>query len=133
MTQLNKSNYDKFPIIKINGHTCIEGWKDIAGKLKNACDKLSNKKVVIAIECYPGVYTNEIKEAFLQYIPEAILFDASAALMPGDAIEKMVYPYVTDDPVFGYMSSLNLSDFFDAEKIASIKYKLNTVNEPTSM
>ena len=126
---MKTSNYDKFPAIKIEGHTCFEDWKNIAETLKNACKQISNGKTVIVIECYPGVYTNEIANTLVQHIPDAILFDASAAMKPKYEIEKIVYPFVTEDPVFGYMAPLSLSDFFDPKKIASMQEKLSTVNE----
>ncbi|MEO5908943.1 MAG: class I mannose-6-phosphate isomerase, partial [Ginsengibacter sp.] len=126
---MEKSNYDKYPSVVINGHNCIEGWTDIVAKLEEACKKIHKEKIVIAIECYPGVYTNEMAEALLQYIPEAILFDASAALKTSDIIEEMVDPYVKDHPVFGFMSPLKLHDFFDGEKIASMQNKVDAVNK----
>jgi len=129
MDQMKKSNYDKYPSIAIDGHTCIEGWKNIVVEFEESCKKLHDKKIVIAIEFYPGVDTNEIEEKFLQHIPGVILFDASVALKTIDEIKKMVYPYVTDDPVFGYMTPLNLPDFFDGKKIASLRGQLNAVNE----
>ena len=44
------------------------------------------------------------------------LINTSSALKTIDDIEKMIYPFVTDDPVFGYMAPLNLKDFFDADR-----------------
>lgn len=129
MNHLKKSNYDKYPAIKIDGYTCMEGWKDIILGLEKNYQRIQNNKIIIAIECYPGVYTDEIADAFLQFLPGAILFDTSVALKTSDEIEKMVYPFVTDDPVFGYLSPLNLTDFFDVKKITSIRDKLNAVNE----
>ena len=41
-------------------------------------------------------------------------------------IEKMVYPFVTDDPVFGYMTPLNLSAFFSPKKIEALQDQLNS-------
>ena len=127
MNQLKKSNFDKFPKIKIDGHTCTEGWKNVTRKVLEACDKYPNEKIVIAVECYPGVYTHEIADELRQYISAAILFDASAAMQTNDEIEKMVYPFVTDDPVFGYMAPLNLADFFNAKKVASMQEELGVV------
>jgi mannose-6-phosphate isomerase class I len=131
MNQLKKSNFDKFPAIKMDGYICTEGWKDIAGKWQENWNRQLDEKIVIAIECYPGVYTHEIAEQLLQHIPGATLFDASAAMKTSDEIEKIVYPFVTDDPVFGYMAPLNLADFFNAKKVASMQEKLGAVKEGT--
>ena len=125
-----KSNFNKFPVVKIKGHTCITGWKNIMDALQNAIGKKQLNKAVIAVECYHGVDTNELKTALLQSFPAAELIDAASALKPSDEIEKMVYPFVTDDPVFGYMSPLNIAEFFDAPTIASIQNNIaNNNNE----
>ena len=129
MNQLKKSNFDKFPSIKVDGQICIEGWKNITDKLRNVCNKKHAKKIIVAIECYHGVDTNELFEQLEQHLPEALMFDASTAMKAGNEVEKMVYPFVTDDPVFGYMAPLNLADFFASEKLASLQEKINSVEE----
>jgi mannose-6-phosphate isomerase class I len=123
-----KSNFDKFPNVSIKGHNCTTGWNAIADALQNKTSKRSNSKTIIAVECYHGVYTNEIGEALKQYFPEAMIIDASIAINSVDSIEQMVYPFVTDDPVFGYMAPLNLEDFFNAATIASTKDKIESCN-----
>jgi mannose-6-phosphate isomerase class I len=126
-----KSNFDKFPNVSIKGHHCITGWKAIAGTLQNEIGKRSNGKTIVAVECYHGVYTNEVGEALKQHFSEALIIDASAAIRSVDDIEQMVYPFVTDDPVFGYMAPLSLEDFFDAAIIASTQNKIKNHNNET--
>ncbi len=129
MSQLKKSNFDKFPRIKIGEHTCTQGWKNIADNLQDIINEKEDKKIIIAIECYHGVYTAELVAEFQKHMPTAELFDASTAMQTSGEIEKMVYPYVTDDPVFGYMAPLNLSDFFDLKKIAWLQNKVHNVEK----
>lgn len=128
MSQL-KSNFDKFPRIKIAGHACIEGWKNITDKLQDIIGKRKAGKLVIAVECYHGVYTGEIAAQLRKNIPAALLFDASTAMKTTEEIEKMVYPFVTDDPVFGYIAPLNLIDFFDTTKISLLQDKIKEWRE----
>ena len=131
MNQLKKSNFEKFPSIEVKGHKCIEGWKSITNKITVLNDQHAGNNFLVVVECYPGVYVNEIATAIQQYIPAAKVYDASQAMKPGEEIEKMVYPFVTDDPVFGYMAPLNLEDFFDAKKVRLLQDEIkNTVNEP---
>ncbi|RNI38782.1 mannose-6-phosphate isomerase [Hanamia caeni] len=131
MNQLKKSNFEKFPSIEVKGHKCIEGWESITDKITALNNHYPGKKFLVVVECYPGVYVNEIATAIQQYIPAAKVYDVSQAMKPGDEIEKMVYPFVTDDPVFGYMAPLNLGDFFDAKKVRSLQDEIkNTVNGP---
>src|SRR5665647_502119 len=129
MNQLKKSNFDKFPRINIREHTCTEGWQNITDKLQTIIKEKQAEKIIIAVECYHGVYASELTEQLQKNIPSAELFDAATAMQSNEDIEKMVYPFVTDDPVFGYMAPLNLSDFFDAKKIAWLQNKVHSVEE----
>jgi len=124
-----KSNFNKFPNVKIKGD-CATGWKNIADILQKEIDKKQINKIVIAIECYHGVFISEIENALKENFSNAEIINASSALKSTDEIEKMVYPFVTDDPVFGYMAHLNLKDFFNADIIKSIQHKIeNTENK----
>jgi mannose-6-phosphate isomerase class I len=126
-----KSNFDKFPEVKIEGHSCTTGWKDIADVLQNEISKKQTRKFVIAIECYHGVYTHEIATQLQQYITAAKFIDAPSAFKSAEDIDKMVYPFVTDDPVFGYIAPLNLKDFFDYYTFTSIQDNINEAEEGT--
>ncbi|MDQ6889211.1 MAG: class I mannose-6-phosphate isomerase [Bacteroidota bacterium] len=126
MNSLKKSNFDKFPSINIKGHTCIEGWKNIADRLNDAIKAKQAKKIVVAVECYHGVYIDKIAESLRNYIPSATLLDATGTMLTVNEIEKMVYPSVTDDPVFGYLTPLHLSAFFNQKKIEALQDKINT-------
>lgn len=122
---MKKSNYNKFPEVKVTGQSCIEGWQQIAGALTNG----SSNKQVICIECYHGVYTSEIAAELTANISGALLIDASVAMKTSAEIEAMVYPYVTDDPVFGYMAPLELNQFFDAGKVLTLQQQVHEVQE----
>lgn len=102
---MKKSNFDKFPEVKIEGHSCIAGWENIIDTLEKKINGYNKGKVIVAVECYHGVYLDELKEHF-KAIENAVLIDAALALKETEAIEKMVYPFVTDDPVFGDRKSV---------------------------
>ena len=124
---MKKSNFNKFPDVSICGYECIAGWQGISDSLQIETDKILRKKKVVVIECYHGVYTNEITTHLRNNFPSAILIDAASAMRSISEIDKLVYPFVTDDPVFGYMAPLNLIDFFDNNKIYSLQKKVNAV------
>jgi mannose-6-phosphate isomerase class I len=126
---LKKSNFDKFPDIRVLGHECIAGWKRIADCIQSEIDKIHHEKIVVAIECYHGVYINEIATHLANHFPAAILIDAATAMRSISDIGKMVYPFVTDDPVFGYIAPLNLIDFFDITTIPAMQKKINAVEK----
>lgn len=125
---MKKSNFDKFPEVKIKGHTCTTGWNNIANMLKKEITKKDKKKLVVAVECYHGVYINEIEEALKEQLPSVMICRTAAAFRTVDEIEKMVYPFVTDDPVFGYITPLDLINFFDEHKLDLLQDELNEIN-----
>jgi len=126
-----KSNFNKFPNVEIKDHKCTTGWKDIADVLHNEISKKQADKVVVAVECYHGVYVNEIAASLREYFPDTTLMDASSALKCTEDINKMVYPFVTDDPVFGFISRLNMKDFFDYHTLSSNQDKIKNSSNKT--
>ena len=117
---MKKSNFEKFPEIKIEGHSCTTGWSNISTLLSLHIDTVNKEKTVIAIDCYHGVYTDEIINNVKELTGVTKVISAENALKTQDKIDLLVYPYVTDDPVFGYMTSLSIKDFFDKDKIAAL-------------
>ncbi|WP_213277739.1 class I mannose-6-phosphate isomerase [Chryseobacterium indologenes] len=114
-----KSNFNKFPVIKIQNHTCITGWEGIFREIKK------NTHKIIAIECYPGVFLKEIISSVQEFLNPGLIIDTSEAMKPEKDIAAMVQEYVTDDPVFGYMAPLELEDYFDASKVLEIQQKID--------
>lgn len=110
-----KSNFNKFPVIKIQNHTCITGWNNITEEIKKNTHRL------ITIECYPGVFIQEIITSVQKLLHPELIIDTSEAMKPEDEIAEMVQQYVTDDPVFGYITPLELEDYFDPLKIAAFQ------------
>ncbi|MGS2760658.1 class I mannose-6-phosphate isomerase [Sinomicrobium sp. M5D2P9] len=113
------SNYDKYPRIRVSGskYECIRGWEAICRTIK---DKAGDKGKIV-IEIYQGVDTEEIKTALKKVFGSCKIYDSTDAMKPAPEIEKMVYPYVTDDRVFGYMTDLDLKDFFDPENCRRLR------------
>lgn len=124
---MKTSNYDKAPFVAVKGHHCTAGWKDIAAVLQTAIEeKQDSEPVIVAVECYHGVYIPEIWNCLQEYFPDAGMYSTSGVLRSSQEIDAMVYPYVTDDPVFGYIAPLTLDNFFEESKIADLQKEINT-------
>ncbi len=119
------SNFNKFPVIRILSHQCITGWENICREI------IKNKPTTIAIECYPGVFIKEIMTAVQELLNPGVIIDTSEAMKPEDDIAAMVQKYVTDDPVFGYITPLELEDYFDSSKVLELQQKIDTVKNCT--
>lgn len=118
-----KSNFNKHPVIEIKGHSCFSGWQNITEQIKE-----SNPRV-IAIECYPGVYLEEVISSLNEILNPELVINTVQAMKPEKEIAALVQPYVTDDPVFGYISSLKLEDYFDFKKIKDLKSLLSEIGD----
>src|SRR4051794_38482352 len=121
---LKKSNFNKYPEVKVHGHACLIGWQNIVTKLLEIQRSKNLEKTIVTIECYHGVYIDELINQVKEYLPSALFFDAGVAMKSPAEIDTLVYPFVTDDPVFGYMAPLLLNDFFDEEKLQSMQSEL---------
>ncbi|HXO77943.1 MAG TPA: hypothetical protein VN824_21965, partial [Puia sp.] len=112
------ANYDKTPFITVKGQgdDCQEGWEAVGRVIRGAvAGSGSRDKKLVAIECYPGVQDEEIVPQLKAALPGTFFFTKDAMLSE-EKILKLVYPDVTDDEVFGYITRLDLIDFFDTGK-----------------
>ncbi len=124
---MKRTNYDKFPKIDIEGHQCIANWDNIIAKLQSEIEMLTAPKKVVVVECYHGVDSADIISHLKEGFRPDYIYNAADAFDAQEAINNKVYPYVTDDPVFGYVSSLSLSDFFDSDKVATYRQEIDAI------
>ena len=132
MKGTRKSNYDKFPVVAVPDGTnaCVTGWENCAARLRQVIAQRQARKSVLVVECYPGVDENGIRQQFQRLFSPALLLQASDALLPPDKIDKLVEPFLGgDDPVFGFLSSLTLPQFFDPGKLEQLRTKVAKINE----
>lgn len=116
---MKNSNFNKYPEVKVPGHSCTSGWENIFDLLVKTSG--TGLKKVIAIDCYPGVFMDEIIANVKAFVAYSNIFETACAFRGEEEINTLVYPYVTDDPVFGYITPLSISDFFDQEKLEGLK------------
>ena len=126
---MKKSNFDKFPAIKIKGHSSIDGWENIKAEITSAIISCHKEKSVIVVECYHGVFTDEIIKTLQEIDGVKMNVDVASAMLSSNEIGNMVYPFVTDDPVFGFKTSLKAVDFFDKQKISSLQKEISSIDK----
>jgi hypothetical protein len=107
-----KSNYDKHPYVSISSDLgdCESGWEGITGQLLRITTQ--KKNTVVCVECYPGVLEKDTEWALRGFFPEGEIVRTRDRLKPPSQIESMLGSDLSDDPVFGCLTSLELSDFF---------------------
>ena len=108
------STYDKCPVVPIDSSSaeCAVGWKNVADRLGNS------KPRVLCIECYPGVDVEEVERATARALQPLQVFRSSESLKPALELDRLLAPILTEDPVFGRMSGMEIKDFMDPAKLA---------------
>lgn len=108
--------YDKAPFIATGAEAeCLVGWQSIVAEL--AKQNVS----CLAIECYPGVFVDEIRQALAEFLPGWHIFLAQDNLLPPQQIEDDFAELLSDDPVFGRMSSTTVEAFFDPQAVETMR------------
>ncbi len=116
--------YDKTPFIDAGSESeCFVGWEAIASSLREFQD------CRICIECYPGVFIQEILGAISQHMPGWKVILAEDALLPEAVIEERFTNLLTDDPVFGRMSETALANFFDPQALARLTREVSALSK----
>lgn len=121
---MRKSNYDKHPCIAVSGgeNACVQGWNAIAARLQTAVAERHQKKTVLVIECYTGVDEALVLAELTSRLKPVLALDAREAMRASEEIDTLVAPFLGgDDPVFGFLSDLELPEFFDPAKIGRLR------------
>lgn len=123
-------SFNRFPSVAIRtSESCLSGWAAIGEELSKTIRARSAKNVVI--ECYQGVFTEDILVWIDQYFPQARMIESVSAFRNEMEIKSLTHPYVTDDRIFGFITDLTLSDLIDPEKASQLQKFINTENTLT--
>lgn len=123
---MRTSNYDKYPAIRVRtgeGAHAWQGWEAIGAELAG---RLSGKsRQVICVDCYHGVWEQEVLSSLVERLQPDHVFCAGQAALEKDQVNAMLAYHVTDDRVFGIMSHHRIEQFFDAEKLAQLRVQID--------
>jgi mannose-6-phosphate isomerase class I len=125
-------NYDKFPAVAVSGADgdCVQGWDAIAERLRHAMAGCNRPRVVLSVECYTGVDEADVLGRLKAHLAPALTVDARQAMWPPESIDALVTPFLGgNDPVFGFLSGLDLQQFFDPERLAHWRSAIERVKE----
>jgi mannose-6-phosphate isomerase class I len=114
--------------VTANDRDCIEGWTDIGAALSARARAV--QRCVIAVECYPGVHIQEVRNALEAAIAPMLTVDAEEALRPPDELAGLLEPYLGDDPVFGFMCPWGLEEFFAPERLDALRRHVRDADGP---
>ena len=130
---MNKiSEYDKLPTMSIQAakNSSWQGWNEILDHIRSQVSRGARR---FAIECYPGVFEDELSGVLHQGLNQVeILRVRNCYKSPGE-IEGLTSWELTDDPVFGRLSELQIEDFVDPARVAALREQLNRNGNRVSM
>lgn len=120
---MKPTTYDKYPEIAVRGfhHQAWQGWQDVITALSA---RLSGTgKTVLVIDCYPGVRLEEIRQHIVELSPTLII-NAETARQDEQSLHALLARNLTDDRVFGVLSCHQLPEFFDSERLTSLRQQV---------
>ena len=116
---LKTNGYNKFPFIQLPGRVKT-GWEQIIDFATGGDIK------TITIDCYQGVFIDEIENAF----ENKVLFIRTEDFFKSEKeIREMTQRDVTDDEVFGVISHLKMEDFLDEKKFKTFDESTSHASE----
>lgn len=106
------NNYDKYPFIKAKGKA-YQGYDEIRILIE------SSKERIIVLDCYPIVDIKSIVDGLGNLFDEIFYTDTCAYC--GEELTAKMQKNLTDDRIFGVMTTDCLSDYFIDSKIKNMK------------
>lgn len=113
----NNEGYDIYPAFNLGDNAIFDGFNSLALKLYN------HRNVII--DGYIGVdfdnFTSRLNEELLSLGVSATWWSIDSALKSPEEIEDLVAPYCGgQDPLFGFRTQLELTDYYSSSKIKKI-------------
>lgn len=104
------ANFDRFPDVPVTGAVgaASQGHRQVQEHLAEALHESGHR--ILVVDTYPGVDTVALRELLPA---DVTVLDSSDALRAPEVISELVADDVTDDPIFGRLTALDLGDFFD--------------------
>ena len=103
--------------------TMLHGGTDaVKQELHALC--AGSSKTVVTVECYPGTDQAEILALFPH--AELVIHADDLAILPAELDAKIEHE-LTDDPVFGIMTTWQMKDFYPEEALCAARNKIDAV------
>jgi mannose-6-phosphate isomerase class I len=123
-------SFNRFPSVALRtSESCLVGWAAISDELSKTIRERSARKVVI--ECYQGVFAEDILAWIDERFPQARLIESVSAFRNESEIRSLTHPNLTDDRIFGFITDLKMSDLIDPEKVSQLQIFIDNENSLT--
>jgi len=127
---MSKIKFNKLPCVEVKGNFPVfQGWTSICNQILSDCSKLKKSSPLIAVEYYQGVLEENTTENLVEGLKPVLVIKTCDLMWPEDKNKAMVYPDVTDDRIFGYMTRLTIEAYFDPEKTENAQKEIASVSD----
>lgn len=125
------SKFNNQPFIEINGvdYRVEKGWPAICERINDHISGLKKSNKIIVIETYQGVIHEEILREMRKNLNYDRFILAENYMWPEEKIKKMVFPDVTNDRIFGFMTRLTMDAYFDNKKVSKFQKEIESDND----
>lgn len=121
---MRKSNYDKYPATGIEGDIVV-GWDDILRLFASLLERHGR----LAIDCYVGVREEELLGQ-LGRLGDVEVVNVRDLYHDESRVRAMTERFMTEDVLFGYVTNLELADYFDARKLSAAREDIASSSRP---
>lgn len=121
---MRKSNYDKYPATGIEGDIVV-GWGDILQLFASLLERHGR----LAIDCYVGVREEELL-GLLGRLGDVAVVNVRDLYHDESHVRAMTERFMTEDVLFGYVTNLELADYFDARKLSAAREDIASSSRP---
>ena len=121
---MRKSNYDKYPATGIEGDIVV-GWGDILRLFGSLLERHGR----LAIDCYVGVREEELLGQ-LGRLGDVAVVNVRDLYHDESRVRAMTERFMTEDVLFGYVTNLELADYFDARKLSAAREDIASSSRP---
>lgn len=121
---MRKSNYDKYPATGIEGDIVV-GWGDIMQLFGSLLERHGR----LAIDCYVGVREEELLGQ-LGRLGDVAVVNVRDLYHDESRVRAMTERFMTEDVLFGYVTNLELADYFDARKLSAAREDIASSSRP---
>lgn len=121
---MRKSNYDKYPATGIEGDIVV-GWDDILRLFASLLERHGR----LAIDCYVGVREEELLGQ-LGRLGDVAVVNVRDLYHNESHVRAMTERFMTEDVLFGYVTNLELADYFDARKLSAAREEIASSSRP---
>lgn len=127
----HSSGYNKYPEINVKGfdNEAWSGYVEVVKEIREKIDGLNRDKIILCIECYPGVRYSELQNGLISALNADYVIHSDDAALTGEELTDMLKRNLTDDRVFGVMCHRDLEELFVAEKVSKIKSSMEALDK----